>query len=46
MYAVPEPEIVDHDSTLKEKATNVFEVELEYPDTGTYPNIAMTVQFI
>ncbi len=41
MYAVPEPEIVDHDSTLKEKATNVFEVELEYPDTGTYPNIAM-----
>jgi len=41
LYAVPEPEIRDHDSVLKEKARDVFEVELEYPFTGEYPNIAM-----
>jgi hypothetical protein len=41
LYAIPEPEIEDHSSTLKDKPENVFEVELKYPDTGQYPNIPM-----
>ena len=41
LMAVPEPAITDHDDVLKVKAKNVFEVELEYPNSGRYPNIPM-----
>ncbi|QDZ21966.1 hypothetical protein HOP50_06g45070 [Chloropicon primus] len=41
LMAVPEPRIEDHGGYEKLDAEDVFEVEVEYPDTGEYPDIPM-----
>ena len=41
LIAVPEPTITDHGDYAKIDAKDVFEVEVAYPHTGSYPNIPM-----